>query len=253
MQAMTTPIGAINTGRLLDAWHCGSTGYIHPENLMPVDQYRLDRGMERYFSDIAGLKAALSRKGIEMYLDMGAGYGRAAEEIARSCPSLHVLAVSKSDFRKERPLPPNMEYLIRDARDAIEDIHATPDVIVDLYGAFTYDVLHQIDLISLYMHALAPRGKALIRFDGDHIGIVNQYGTLMLFPEWLNILNLRNIRAIKGPDPTGPTTLASVIILRKGLCKFSLPALTLLGIRQFADDIVPFVVYGIKDCPSTSL
>ena len=245
--ASKIPLGAINAERLVDTYRSGSTAYVHPEDGKLPDQYKVDRGMEQYFADIPGLKEALSREGIGTYLDVGAGYGKAAEEIARHNPGLRVIAVSNSDFSEGRQLPANMTYLVGNASDAIEDRGVKPDVMSDMYGEFTFDVFNQADLISSHMERLAPRGRSFIRFDGDHIGVVNQQGTLMLFSEWINDLDLRNVQAVTAPNPTGPTALVSVITLLNNVRGFGMPRLDLLGIKQFANDIVPFVVYGINE------
>ena len=202
--------------------------------------------MIQYFADLPGLENALMRKRTRTYYDVGAGYALAAEQLARCRPDMHIVALSRTNFRPNDPTPTNMAYLLGDAKQTLEDLQ-TADVIADLYGAFTYDVYGQIDLMRLYMEKLTQGGTAHIRFDGDHIAVVTTSGLMMLFSEWLSGLHLSGVSSTIGPNPSGPTSLASVVTMRKIVHEFRLPEIKLSGIKQFEDDVVPFVVYGVQE------
>jgi len=243
MAAAATPVGATNIERLFATLEDGGTEYTHPEELPLPGQYQRGRGMTQYFSDMPGLEAALFRREVKTYVDSGAGAGRAAEEIARRLPDLEAIAISRTDFSGSRRLPANMAYVVDDTKAVLRTRQPTPHVIVDLYGAFTYDVHHQLALVSLYLNSLAMGGQGFIRFDGDHVGVVNRFGMMMFLSEWFQGLHHPDIRAFEGPNPSGPTSLVSILALTKNSHESQFPVLTLSGIKQFSDDVVPFVVY----------
>lgn len=244
MAATATPVGAISVERLFAAYEGGSTQYSHPEETSLAVQYLRERRKAQYFDGIPGLEAAVSRADTKAYVDSGAGAACASEEIALNFPHLQVIAISRTDFRGVKQLPENMAYVVEDSRAALQSLETEPSVIVDFYGAFTFDVYHQPDLIAQYLNVLHVGGQGFIRYDGDHIGVVNRSGMMLFLSEWYQQLHHPNIRAFEGPNPTGPTSFASVLVLTKHAHASQRPDLTLMGIRQFCDDVVPFVGYA---------